>query len=341
MTIDIAEVHHVVETTINVISIIFNCFLLYLIKYYSNFGLKLYRYLLTVDAALDLLLGIFTLLVQPVGLNGDGYSVIHSNGFIAGYSPFSDSVFMTLYFFTVHTNIIWIAVQFFYRFRLMCKNSMHERLVNFMIVAITIGYSIIALAGIMDFCQVLDKYQSVGQYVTDMNYWPNPKDGSRRLYFVTYVKEWRMFRCLLLWTVTCCATIAIVILCEKKIVAHFRQQGNPTHSTTQRMHTEFHRALLAMAICPLITTTFPVFYYMITNGFSLCPGPISAVMSTLLSSVTLFNPVTTILCFRCYRRITARVISCGRYDAQERDNKGTSQQTNTSGLSTVGPLSTI
>ncbi|KAI1697040.1 serpentine type 7TM GPCR chemoreceptor str domain-containing protein [Ditylenchus destructor] len=66
MTIDIAEVHHVVETTINVLSIIFNCYLLYLIKYYSTFGVKLYRYLLTVDAALDLFLGIFTLLVQPM-----------------------------------------------------------------------------------------------------------------------------------------------------------------------------------------------------------------------------------------------------------------------------------
>ncbi|KAI1702326.1 hypothetical protein Ddc_17121 [Ditylenchus destructor] len=80
---------------------------------------------------------------------------------------------------------------------------------------------------------------------------------------------------------------------------------------------------------------------MITNGFSLCPGPISAVMSTLLSSVTLFNPVTTIVCFRCYRRIAARVISCGRYDAQERDNKGTSltnsltQQSNTRSVTTT------
>ncbi|KAI1692217.1 hypothetical protein Ddc_23737 [Ditylenchus destructor] len=88
---------------------------------------------------------------------------------------------------------------------------------------------------------------------------------------------------------------------------------------------------------------------MITNGFSLCPGPISAVMSTLLSSVTLFNPVTTIVCFRCYRRIAARVIFCGRYDAQKRDNNTemtVAQQNNTSGAtvviigSTVGPLST-
>ncbi|KAI1691902.1 serpentine type 7TM GPCR chemoreceptor str domain-containing protein [Ditylenchus destructor] len=314
------------ETTINVLSIIFNCFLLYLIKNYSTFGVKLYQYLLTIDAVLDLFLGIFTLLGQPIALTGDGYLVVHSNGFFAGRSAFWDSVFLFLFFFILHTNVLWIAVQFVYRYRLLCKHSARATLVNFMIIAITIGYSIIALADIIDYCQVREEYQSVAEYVMGLNNWPKPKEGSRRLYFVIYIKEWRMFRWLSLWTVTCCATIFVVILCEKKIAKNVRRHGNPTHSTTQRMHTEFHRALLAMAICPLITTTFPVFYFITTTGLSLCPGQISALMTIGLSSITLFNPLTTIACFRCYRQIAIRIVTCGRYDSQNREATVSTQQ---------------
>ncbi|KAI1693197.1 hypothetical protein Ddc_23066 [Ditylenchus destructor] len=53
------------ETTVNGLSIIFNCYLLYLIQYYSTFGVKVYKYLLTIDAFLDLALGVVVFLGQP------------------------------------------------------------------------------------------------------------------------------------------------------------------------------------------------------------------------------------------------------------------------------------
>ncbi|KAI1693625.1 serpentine type 7TM GPCR chemoreceptor srd domain-containing protein [Ditylenchus destructor] len=121
-----------------------------------------------------------------------------------------------------------------------------------------------------------------------------------------------MLSWLSLWTFTCTASIFIVIWCEKKIVKNVSQFGQATHSNTRRMHKEFHRALLAMAICPLITTTIPVFYFCVTIGFSLCPGQISAIMTSGTTCITLFNPLTTIICFRCYRKITVRIITCGQ-----------------------------
>ncbi|KAI1693066.1 hypothetical protein Ddc_23169 [Ditylenchus destructor] len=66
-----------------------------------------------------------------------------------------------------------------------------------------------------------------------------------------------------------------------------------------------------MAICPLLTTSFPVFYFCITIAFQLCPGQISVFMAIVLTSVTVFNPLTTITCFRCYRQVTARLLCCG------------------------------
>ncbi|KAI1710237.1 beta-lactamase domain-containing protein [Ditylenchus destructor] len=80
------------------------------------------------------------------------------------------------------------------------------------------------------------------------------------------------------------------------------------------------------AICPLITTTFPVFYFITTTGLSLCPGQISALMTIGLLSITLFNPLTTIACFRCYRQIAIRIVTCGRYDSQNREATVSIQQ---------------
>lgn len=65
---EMEEVHHIVETTVNILSILLNCYLLYLIKYYSTFKIKLYQYMLSIDAMLDLCLGVSAIVAQPVSL---------------------------------------------------------------------------------------------------------------------------------------------------------------------------------------------------------------------------------------------------------------------------------
>ncbi|KAI1709769.1 serpentine type 7TM GPCR chemoreceptor srh domain-containing protein [Ditylenchus destructor] len=131
--------------------------------------------------------------------------------------------------------------------------------------------------------------------------------------FLAQPKERRMIAYVMLWTTTSAASIFIVIWCEKMIAKNFSQLGDVSHAT-KRMHSEFQRALLAMAICPLFTTSIPVFYFMTTIAFQLCPWRVSAIMTICLSSISLFNPLTTIICFRCYRRAAARFLTFGRYN---------------------------
>ncbi|KAI1691179.1 hypothetical protein Ddc_24392 [Ditylenchus destructor] len=66
------------------------------------------------------------------------------------------------------------------------------------------------------------------------------------------------------------------------------------------------------AICPLITTTVPVLYLCATVALQLCPGKFSAMMTIAASCITFFNPLTTILFFRCYRRVVVRFFTCGK-----------------------------
>ncbi|KAI1699809.1 hypothetical protein DdX_17099 [Ditylenchus destructor] len=200
MPMEIDELQHVMETTINGLSILFNCFLLYLIKYHSTFGEKMYKYLLTVDASLDLILSLVTLFAQPVALNCNGAS----------------------------------------------------KRVNILIISITVVYSLIALAVNYLVMKWREDFQPTGQLIMETIEWPKHANGK---------------------------------------MVYFGGQFS--------------------AICPLITSTGPIYYYSASFIFQLCPGKFSAIMSSAVSWITFFNPLTTILCFRCYRQTTLRFIACG------------------------------
>ncbi|KAI1697197.1 serpentine type 7TM GPCR chemoreceptor str domain-containing protein [Ditylenchus destructor] len=256
MTAEIDEIHHATETTINTLSIIFNCYLLYLIEYQSTFGVKLYKYLLTIDAVLDLCLSVATLLAQPAALISNGNCVCISNGFFAGRSAAVDSFILTFYLFVLHTNIVWIPVQFVYRYRLLCKDNAKSK---FSIIVVAVIYCMVALWIIRKgFSEVRDEYQLIGQQVLDANNWPSVK---HHFFIGRSINDWLMVVYVSLWVLTCCISIGIVVWCERSITKSFNQLSNlskgSANSNTQRMHREFHRALLAMAICPLVTTSVP------------------------------------------------------------------------------------
>ncbi|KAI1700324.1 serpentine type 7TM GPCR chemoreceptor srd domain-containing protein [Ditylenchus destructor] len=303
------QVHHIIDTLINTVAILSNCYLLYLIRYHSTFGVKLYQHLLTIDSALDLFLCVSAFVAQPVGFTGDGYTAVMLNGFFGGTSARFDSLTLTFYLFALHTSIIWIPVQFVYRYRLLCKTSSSLIQTNALIAVVTIAYSAIAFVVCMGFCEVRDEYQSIGVHVLQLNNWTSSRSG---LFMGGHMTEWRMIYYVLLWTTTSCASIFVAVWCEKAIGKNFKALSHLSSGNAQKMHKEFQRALLAMAICPLFTTSIPVFYFMTTIGLRLCPGRISAVMAIFLSSISLFNPLTTIICFRCYRRATVRLITFGR-----------------------------
>ncbi|KAI1704803.1 serpentine type 7TM GPCR chemoreceptor srd domain-containing protein [Ditylenchus destructor] len=241
-------------------------------------------------------------------MTGGGNTIIISNGFFAGRSSSFDSALVLLWAFLLHTNVLWIPVQFIYRYRLLCKSSEYSTKSNIAIASAIIVYSVLGIFIMISWCQVREEFQPLGQHVLDFNEWPN--HGEKIFFTGASIRDWRMVAWLLLWTTTCSGSIAIVIWCEKRIMANFNQFGNPTSAATQRMHKEFHRALLAMAICPLVTTTVPLSYYLFAIFFQLRTGKISAIMTTATTCITLFNPLTTIIFLRCYRQVALKMITC-------------------------------
>ncbi|KAH7714681.1 hypothetical protein AAVH_17939 [Aphelenchoides avenae] len=49
-----------------------------------------------------------------------------------------------------------------------------------------------------------------------------------------------------MWVITCFSAIIIVAIVEKLITNHIDRIGNTSHSSTRKLHKDFHRALLAM-----------------------------------------------------------------------------------------------
>ncbi|KAI1694391.1 serpentine type 7TM GPCR chemoreceptor str domain-containing protein [Ditylenchus destructor] len=299
-------VHHLIETVMNSLSIVFNCYLLYLIRYHSTFGEKLYKHLLTIDSALDLMLGVTTFVAQPMALTGNGQLLVITTGFLADRSRLFDTSITTLFVWILHTNVVWIAVQFLYRYRLLCKSS-KSFISNTLIVTVAVTHSAIAFVVFHFTFQARPEFQPMFHAVLDLNNWPN---HSNNYIAGGDIKDGLLVVFVVLSVVTCWSSIFIVIWCEKSIAKHFNELGEySTQSSTQKMHKEFQRALLAMAICPLVTTTLPVLYFMFTIAFRLNPGIISALMTICLSSITIFNPLTIIICFRCYRHATLRLFT--------------------------------
>ncbi|KAI1696882.1 serpentine type 7TM GPCR chemoreceptor str domain-containing protein [Ditylenchus destructor] len=175
------------ETTVYSTSLILNSYLLYLITYHSTFGIKLYKYLLTTDAALDLIFGFIVLLSQPVAFTCDGYYVMKLNGIVAGFSPGLDAFFATAYVFFLHSNILWIPVQFFYRYLLLCRDNTRSLKANVLIATFTMLYSLFCLLIFVAMCEVREEYQSVGKRIMEKNGWPMHSDGRHSYVVGSYI----------------------------------------------------------------------------------------------------------------------------------------------------------
>ncbi|KAI1702325.1 hypothetical protein Ddc_17120 [Ditylenchus destructor] len=62
-------------------------------------------------------------------------------------------------------------------------------------------------------------------------------------------------------------------------VSFLNQHGKSTHASTQRMHAEVNRAMLALAITPSISLIMPVFVVVLALAMSATLGPMAAFLS--------------------------------------------------------------
>ncbi|KAH7712264.1 Protein STR-90 [Aphelenchoides avenae] len=308
---DVEYLHHITDSSVNAVSILLNCLLLYLVKYHSTYRVRTYQVLLTIDATLDLLLGVVVLVGQPIFVNGEGFFVFMSNGFFSGQSVWFDSIMLMLYTGFMHINTTWIAAQFVFRFVFLCcrDNIDHAKRIAYVIFAIAVVGNVIAVVEIMYMFhpRTTSPFQAKGLHILSLNGIVSIRRTP--IVFGAHMQQLRLQTWIAMWTFTCVSVMVVVIFCEYRIVKNFRLTGK-NHDNTKQMHKEFHRALLAMAIVPLVTTTVPILYFMGTSFFEVTTGSYAVFLGIAVSSITLFNPLTTICFMRCYREAALKAIPC-------------------------------
>ncbi|KAH7711609.1 hypothetical protein AAVH_21077 [Aphelenchoides avenae] len=319
----------------NVSSVAFNGLLLYLIAYHSNFGTPIYQVLLAIDASLDLLFAIIVLLGQPrhfwVTITGGGYLIYISNGFFAGWSHDVDIFLIFAWLWVLHLNIMWIPIQFVYRYTFIClrENASKARLINCITALVSLLWAGVGFVVNYVYSRPYASFQAQGSHVLALNFWEVANDT---ITVGSNLMEAKLQCFLGMWFTTCGCAIVIVVVVEVHIKRFFG--AHAPHQSTKKLHKDFHRALLAMAMTPLVTTTTPVMYYISACLMELSPGPIQVFVAVACTSITMFNPLTTVLFMRCYREVVFK--PCMR--KKVRVDAGTTQAT---GLSVAPSIATL
>lgn len=85
------------------------------------------------------------------------------------------------------------------------------------------------------------------------------------------------------------------------VVKALKQYGSLMCERTRRMHAEFKRALVGLAVSPLVAVILPVTCNIATLSLRLNGGILTAYTTTFCSSIVFLNPLITVAVVRAYR----------------------------------------
>ncbi|KAH7709032.1 hypothetical protein AAVH_23701 [Aphelenchoides avenae] len=257
---------------------------------------------LSLDASLDLTLAVIVFMGQPICVTGGGYKVFISNGFYAGHSYELDKFFIFAFLAVLHYNVMWISIQFVCRYAYLClrERAADAKCVVRIVAALSAVWAFVGTYMCYTYSHPEPGFQEKGLYALRLNKWDIA--GHIPVVVGSHNSEWRLPAWIAMWSVSCVGGAIVVAVSETKIRRHFASIGNVSHNNTRRMHKDFHRALLAMAICPLFSTAVPIMYFLVAAYMEWSHGFSQAFLTMAGSSITMFNPLTTICFMRAYRK---------------------------------------
>lgn len=98
----------------------------------------------------------------------------------------------------------------------------------------------------------------------------------------------------------------------KEVLKKFSFLRPEMRLSTRKLQNDLHRALIALAVCPLVSSMVPCGAFMICIFLKINIVQISPFLLIFVSSVTLFNPVTTVYYVRPFRRYVLNMLFCQR-----------------------------
>ncbi|KAH7709576.1 Protein STR-90 [Aphelenchoides avenae] len=128
------------------------------------------------------------------------------------------------------------------------------------------------------------------------------------------------FRHILLVFITINLSYTLIILSEWRVFRSLKLLEPSMQASTRRMQSDLHRALIALALCPLFSSFLPTGLLLLAGLLQFQLGTYSAFVTIFMSSITLINPITTCYFVAPFRKAITRLAAC----------KGLSKQTTSS-----------
>ncbi|KAH7705878.1 hypothetical protein AAVH_26900 [Aphelenchoides avenae] len=95
------------------------------------------------------------------------------------------------------------------------------------------------------------------------------------VYALHFQKELKVIPQVVMFGVASTISYAIIIFCQYRVIRKLNALGASMRKSTQRIHADINKALVALAICPLLTAVGPTGYFVVT----LCLGASTGHMS--------------------------------------------------------------
>ncbi|KAH7703939.1 hypothetical protein AAVH_28886, partial [Aphelenchoides avenae] len=286
IVIGVDFIHHAVDTSVHTVALLLNFILLYLILRHSQFQVKLYK----------------TVILVVLFEGNSGYTLAMPNGFFAGFNWAFDYVSVTMVPTFIHSNMVVLVMQFYYRYRFVCRIEDRRKIV---MVAKTIVFPAIwcvMFAGITFWFmyETPEFTPNFGLEVLRNKSWPY--DESRPPFvFGCFMDDARSYAYVGQFMVTMSVGYGLILWCEYKMIRYFRSLGVASSEMTRQLHSEIHKALIALAVAPFFTNVFPVYYFMFSVLSRSNTGVFSAFMVPMCASITLVNPLTSAYFVKSYR----------------------------------------
>uniref|UniRef100_A0A915EI62 G protein-coupled receptor n=1 Tax=Ditylenchus dipsaci TaxID=166011 RepID=A0A915EI62_9BILA len=269
--------------------------------------------ILLMTCIADSVLALICFVVRPALLSGRGYLICVSNGFFANQNRMFDLFGLSIYCAALHSSMVCIAAQFVYRYRFTCydkdpKNPSFVWQTALFIVTYCITQA--TDAAWMFALDIGDDHRQEGLEIMTKIYGWQYDNSSLPYPTMSHKAEIKSFVHNSFYMLSSAGGYTIIIYCQSKIIAYMGQFGSSSRASTRKMHEEFNRTLMALAITPLILLMGPEFLHALTIMLE-TESPLSAMLTLSTTLIAVVNPLTTMYLVKTYRRTIQRFLgSC-------------------------------
>ncbi|KAH7718555.1 hypothetical protein AAVH_13965 [Aphelenchoides avenae] len=279
-----------------------NLGLLFVVNRYSSRHVGPYKTVIRMTCFNDISMSFFDLLGQLVILADEGKWVLFSNGVFANKYPWLDFWLVIGVTSSFYINALCLPVQYYYRYLAVQGKVPLTRGSLAKILSVVLSFVVIGLTATYFMLNADRDFQQSAVGILRSTGWsPNASLDCAPFLFGGELGETREILYFLIIGGVSSGGYVVVIITELKVARTLKGLGSLMNEQTRRVHKEFKKALLGLAVCPLIGLVLPVSYNIFVVLFRYNSGISTAYATTMCTSIALLNPLITVLIVKPYR----------------------------------------